>query len=233
MAVWSEVSTCEITNYRRIDGEFFHPNYIKAESTILQNEITKPLGQLGRFIIGPFGSAFHVSNYDNTSRYRYVRGKDVKPFTLLNDDNVYIPEKNYRRLVKYALQKDDLLISVVGTLGNVAIVPEGVQGIFSCKSTVFRNAKIDPCFLLAYFNSSYGKDCLLRRQRGAIQTGLNKEDLKTVPVPLLPEAEIINISNNIKKALKLSADSQSLYTQAQELLERELGLDKIKFETPL
>jgi len=153
MAVWSEVSTCEITNYRRIDGEFFHPNYIKAESTILQNEITKPLGQLGRFIIGPFGSAFHVSNYDNTSRYRYVRGKDVKPFTLLNDDNVYIPEKNYRRLVKYALQKDDLLISVVGTLGNVAIVPEGVQGIFSCKSTVFRNAKIDPCFLLAYFNS--------------------------------------------------------------------------------
>ncbi|MDD2598246.1 MAG: restriction endonuclease subunit S [Kiritimatiellae bacterium] len=233
MAVWSVVNTSEMSKYRRIDGEFFHPNYLVAEDLVLRSENVKALGHLGDFIIGPFGSAFHVNNYDKTSVFRYVRGKDVKPFALLNDDNVYMPEKDYQRLAKYAIQEDDLLISVVGTLGNVAIVPGDIEGIFSCKSTVFRNSKVDPYYLLAYFNSLYGKTCLLRRQRGAIQTGLNKEDLKTVPVPLLTELEQSIIGKSIKKALELSRRSQSLYAQAQELLERELGLDKLVFNKPL
>jgi len=233
MAVWSNVNTQEIAKFRRIDGEFFHPKYIQAEDIIHRYNNVKSLGKLGDFLIGPFGSAFHVSNYDDKSCYRYVRGKDVKPFSLLNDDNVYMPEKDYKRLQKYALQEEDLLISVVGTLGNVAIVPEDVKGIFSCKSTVFRNSKVDPYFLLAYFNSTYGRECLLRRQRGAIQTGLNKEDLKTVPVPLLPNDEQYTIGKNVKHALKLLISSNAFYAQAQEILEGELGLNKIKFEKPL
>lgn len=186
MAVWSITNVVEITRNNRIDSEYFHPSYLEAEEKVLSVQ-NKRLGHVGEFLIGPFGSAFHVSNYTLYSPYRYIRGKDVKPFTLLDDDSVYMPEKDYKRLEKYAVETNDLLISVVGTLGNVAIVPPDVKGIFSCKSTVFRNSKVDPYYLLAYFNSIYGKSCLLRRQRGAIQTGLNKDDLKTVPVPMFSE----------------------------------------------
>lgn len=230
MAVWSTTSVIEITENRRIDSEFFHPEYIATENFVNRFQNLEALGKLGKFKIGPFGSAFHVSNYDPNSKYRYVRGKDVKPFSLLDDDNVYMPEKEYNRLVKYALQKDDLLISVVGTLGNVAIVPEGIEGVFSCKSTVFRESKVDPYYLLAYFNSKYGKLCLLRRQRGAIQAGLNKEDLKTVPVPLVDEQEQVYIGDKIKQSLYLAEQSKTLYTQATQLLEDALGLNNIEFK---
>jgi type I restriction enzyme S subunit len=230
MAVWSKTSVIEITDNRRIDSEFFHPEYITTENLINQFEHLETLGKLGKFKIGPFGSAFHVSNYEPNSKYRYVRGKDVKPFSLQDDDNVYMPEKDYNRLIRYALQKDDLLISVVGTLGNVAIVPEGVEGIFSCKSTVFRESKVDPYYLLAYFNSKYGRLCLLRRQRGAIQMGLNKEDLKTVPVPLIDEELQTSIGEKIKRSLHLANHSKSLYTQATQMLEDALGLNNIEFK---
>lgn len=230
MAVWSTTRVIEITENRRIDSEFFHPVYLSTEEVVNSYETIQTLGKLGQFLIGPFGSAFHVNNYDPNSKYRYVRGKDVKPFSLKDDDNVYMPEKDYKRLIKYALAKDDLLISVVGTLGNVAIVPEGFEGIFSCKSTVFRNSKVDPYYLLAYFNSKYGRLCLLRRQRGAVQTGLNKEDLKTVPVPLVKETVQKEIGEKIRRSLQLSQQSKSLYSQATQLLNEALGINNIQFK---
>lgn len=230
MAQWSKTNVIEITQNRRIDSEFFHPTYINAENFVNNCPNVICLGQIGKFIIGPFGSAFHVNNYDQNSEFRYVRGKDVKPFTLLDDDNVYMPEKDFKRLSRYALEKGDLLISVVGTLGNVAIVPENIKGIFSCKSTVFRNSKINPYYLLAYFNSNYGKQCLLRRQRGAIQMGLNKEDLKTVPVPIIKKENQEAIGKKIYTSLKLNEQSKRLYKEATTLLESELGLIDFKFE---
>lgn len=229
MAVWSITNIVEITRNNRIDSEYFHPSYLKAEEKVLSVK-NKRLGHLGEFLIGPFGSAFHVSNYTPHSPYRYIRGKDVKQFTLLDDDSVYMPEKDYKRLEKYAVETDDLLISVVGTLGNVAIVPPNVKGIFSCKSTVFRNSKVDPYYLLAYFNSIYGKSCLLRRQRGAIQTGLNKDDLKTVPIPMFSEEK--KIGELVRKSLDKRDESKLLYNQAQQLLECELGLKNIVLEKP-
>ena len=231
MAVWSETNVTEVNKAKRIDSEYFHPDFIAAEAKVIAQQ-TKPLGLLGKFLIGPFGSAFQVSNYDPNSPYRYIRGKDVKPFQLLDDDSVYMPPSDFFRLEKYAVQTDDLLISVVGTLGNVAVVPEDVQGIFSCKSTVFRDATVDPYFLLAYLNCRYGRSCLLRRQRGAIQAGLNKEDLKSIPIPQISESKQILIGNLVKCSLVKSNQSNTLYLEAQSLLEKELGFDKLVLEKP-
>jgi type I restriction enzyme S subunit len=230
MAVWSKINVLDITKNKRIDSEFFHPKYIIAETTVTNNLNVSFLGKLGEFVIGPFGSAFHVNNYDRNSSYQYIRGKDVKPFKLQEDDNVYIPEKDYQRLSKYAVKEGDLIISVVGTLGNVAIVPKDVKGIFSCKSTIFRNISVDPFFLLTYLNSKIGRDCLLRRQRGAIQTGLNKEDLKTVPVPIFDSNIQVLCGNKVREALRLSQTSKSLFAEATNLLEEELHLNSIQFK---
>lgn len=231
MAVWSETSIANISTSKRIDSEYFHPEYISAEAIVLRNN-TKTLKMLGRFLIGPFGSAFHVTNYDPNSSFRYIRGKDVKPFQLLDDDSVYMPPKDYERLSKYAVKTNDLLISVVGTLGNVAVVPEDLRGIFSCKSTIFRDSSVDPYFLLAYFNSKYGRNCLLRRQRGAIQAGLNRDDLEQVPVPIFNSKLQTEIGLSVRTALEKNKLSKSLYTQAQELLEKELGLSQLVLERP-
>lgn len=235
MAVWSETNVAEISEHKRIDSEFFNPKYVLSEQKVRNVENVIELGSLGKFLIGPFGSAFHVTNYESNSDYRYIRGKDVKPFRLQDNDNVYMPEKDFKRLIKYAVLPDDLLITVVGTkdtVGYVSIVPKNEKGIFSCKSTVFRNVSIDAYYLLAYLNSSYGKDCLFRRQRGAIQVGLNKDDLKTIPIPLFSAVHHEEIGNKVKEALKLEKQSKVLYGQAEDLLDKELGLNKLVFVNP-
>jgi type I restriction enzyme, S subunit len=233
MATWSQPSLFETHLNRRIDSEFFGPAYIEAENRTRQGS-TDDLGNLGAFVPGPFGSAFHVKNYDFTSSYRYIRGRDVKPFFLLEDDNRFVPEVDFHRLQKYAVGPNDLMISVVGTLGNVSICTKNdTPAIFSCKSTLFRARIVDPYYLLAFLNCKYGALCLLRRQRGAVQTGLNIEDLRTVPVPRFESVVETQIANKIRFAYKALQDSKKSYGEAQQLLESELGLDKLIFQNPM
>jgi type I restriction enzyme, S subunit len=202
LAVWSIVNFSQIPFDWRLDAEYFQPQYLELDK-LLSNSNIELWGSLkGDFITGPFGSAFTVDNYVDQSLYRYIRGKDVKPFFLLENDNAYMPEKEFKNLEKYSLYVDDLLVSVVGTLGNVAIVDKDLgQAIFSCKSTVFRSKSINPYYLCAYLNSSIGQAYFQRKPRGAIQTGLNLDDLHTIPIFIPSPEKQVEIGKLVKNAL--------------------------------
>jgi type I restriction enzyme S subunit len=152
----------------------------------------------------------------------------------LNDDNRYLPASHFYRLRQYEVRNQDLMISVVGTLGNVAIcTEEDVPAMFSCKSTLFRSNEADPYFLLAYLNSAPGQLCMLRRQRGAIQAGLNMEDLRTIPVPRFGKETEEVIAATVRSAHRNLIVSRQKYEAAQQMLESELGLNKLTFLKPV
>lgn len=227
-AVWSAIGYAKLPSDSRLDSEYYQPEYLKLDD-LLVGKTMKQWGELkGNFIVGPFGSSFTVDNYVENSPYRYVRGKDVKPFFLRDDDNAYMPKNDFERLDRYALQAGDLLISVVGTLGNVSIVEDDIgRAIFSCKSTAYRSLDIDPYYLCTYLNSRIGQAYLGRKPRGALQTGLNLDDLKTIPI-YLPSHDLQNVIGDLVRASRSKwKESDTLYTQAETLLMTELGLDTL------
>jgi len=224
MAVISRVEISALDPTKRIDAEYYQPVYL-AEERLLGNTRRKQLRHYGDFITGPFGSEFNVENYAKDTIYRYVRGKDVKPFQIANDDNVYIPKNDYDRLNKHSLSSGDILISVVGTLGNAAIITDDcLPAIFSCKSTAFRSRNIDSYYLITYLNCKYGHNLLVRRTRGTVQTGLNIDDLRTLPIMEPARTHISLVSKKTREALRLFKDSFSTYTRAEHILFAELGL---------
>jgi restriction endonuclease S subunit len=223
------VDSDKLEETTRLDAEYYHPEYLNIENKLLNTanyRLWKDIN--GKFITGPFGSAFNVENYVSNTAYRFIRGKDVKAFFLLDDDNVYIPEKDFERLKKYALLKGDILISVVGTLGNAVIVDKNnTPAVFSCKSTAFRAEALNPFFLIAYLNCQFGKELLQRKVRGAVQTGLNIDDLRSLPI-YLPNTEFQNkIANLVINAKNNFEKSKLLYSQAESLLLSELGIKDI------
>ncbi len=230
MITYSIIQKSQVKRVHRLDAEYFQPEYLELEKKIYSTSSYKLWGKIeGRFITGPFGSEFGVENYTIDTRYRYVRGKDVKEFFLLDDDNVYIPEEDYERLKKYSLRESDILVSVVGTLGNTAIVDGSVTpAIFSCKSTVFRTNSINPYYFITYLNSRYGYELLERSVRGAVQTGLNIDDLKSLPVFIPSEMVQESIASFVLDAKHEHDRSKILYSQAEDLLLKELGLKDFK-----
>ena len=212
----------------RLDTEYYQKEYLRYDQLIESKEYQR-LEDVSDFLIGPFGSAFNTENYEisESASYRYVRGRDIKPFVLMSDDNRYLPKADFERLEKYSLKEDDILVSVVGTLGNASIVmANNLPAIFSNKSSVLRNITVNPYYLLTYLNSRHGRNLSLRMTRGAIQTGLNLDDLKSLNVPVFSIEFQLQIESVVKQAHQTQEHGKALYQEAEALLLAELGLDK-------
>ena len=214
----SEIMLSELEFSGRIDAEYYQKKYLQYQEMV-QKRNGCQMGQICHFLIGPFGSAYDTSDYVDTPDYRYVRGQDVKPFFLQDTSPKYMAKEDYIRLKKYALQEGDVLLSVVGTLGNACIVQgQNLPAIFSCKSTAIRTDDIDPYFLLAYLNSRYGRQLLLRKERGAVQKGLNLDDLKSLDIPLLSSEFQKKIRSTSLNASKAIVHATEKYKIAQDCL---------------
>lgn len=235
MITYSIIKKSQLEGAHRLDADYYQPEYLELQRRLLSTKTYKLWKDLeGKFITGPFGSEFNVENYEPDGKYRYVRGKDVKEFFLQNDDNVYIPEKDFERLKKYALQDGDILTSVVGTPGITAIVDkEKIPAIFSCKSTAFRSDDINPFYFIAYLNSKFGYKLLERSVRGALQTGLNIGDLESLPVFIPSDKVQEEVAKLVKESKTELENSKSLYSQAEQVLLEELGLQDFSVEDGL
>ncbi|MBU1327210.1 restriction endonuclease subunit S [Patescibacteria group bacterium] len=233
--VYSIIQKSQLEGARRLDAEYYQPEYLHLVNDLVRTHSYKSWnGIKGKFTTGPFGSEFNVENYVTEGKYRYIRGKDVKEFIIADNDNVYIPEKDFERLKKYSLDEGDILISVVGTLGNVAIVDKySLPAIFSCKSTVFRTDSINPHYLISYLNSKYGKNLLLRCMRGHIQVGLNIDDLKYLLIFIPPKGKQEEIGRLFLKSQESLSESKRVYVRAEKLLLDELGLADFQFSEDL
>ncbi len=208
----------------RIDGEYYHP-IILNRLNLLDHKDNDVLNNLVKFIVGPFGSTVTIDKYVDQSKYRYIRNRDINNFIICDDDPAFIPENVYELLKQFHVQENDLLLTVVGTLGKVAIAQsKDTHSIFSCKSTLLRSKILNPYYLLAYLNSPTGQIFSLRGKRGSIQKGLNLSDLKEIKV-FLPSSDFQNqIEQIIKKSFDLLSQSKNLYSQAEQLIMSQLGL---------
>ena len=220
----SVVSFKDLNFEFRIDAEYYRAEVLNSIK-LLDRKDSAVLSDLVSFVIGPFGSTVTVDQYVSQSNFRYIRNKDINDFQICDDEQAYIPENVYKALPQFHIKENDLLITVVGTLGKVAIATKkDTASIFSCKSTIIRAKNIDPFYLLTYLNSSVGQLFSLRGVRGAIQQGLNLSDLKEIKVFLPSIGFQKNIRGIINKAFDFLAAAGCLYSQAEKILLSELGL---------
>lgn len=221
----SEVMLNDLEYSGRLDSEYYRPEWLAYENLIKKRN-AKPLSSFANFLIGPFGSAFTVENYTEDKTFRYIRGKDVKPMRLMDDDNVYMPKIDFERLSKYSLKKNDLLVSVVGTIGNAAIIgEESLPAIFSCKSTVVRVDGINSHYLLTYLNTKFGKSLLCRKERGAVQKGLNLDDLKRIDIYEAGSVFQEAIAQAYKVSAFMNKSSNSTFEKAENFLLKTFNLE--------
>jgi type I restriction enzyme, S subunit len=234
MAVWSQATLSGITIFDRCDGEYFLPAYIKNENELAQIDTT------------PLPTMFHVSDgnhlsvskhFSNDVGIPYFRGQDINDFFLENAYPIMIPEKVFSTpmMTRSHFYVGDVLLSIVGTIGSLSIVPESLgPATGSCKIAILRSkGYYSPFVLAAFLLSRFGQLQIRRNTRGAVQMGLILKDLVRVHVPIFEETAANQIEHLVKQAIEANRKSKTAYTQAQHLLESELGLDKLSFQKPV
>lgn len=132
------------------------------------------------------------------TNHPYIRITDMSYNTISTDNLLYISDETFSRISRYTISKDDLYISIAGTIGYVGKIPEYIDGANlteNCAKLSNFSNEIYRDFLLYYLRSSKGNGELLSRKGGASQPKLALERIKTVPVPVPPIEVQIRISN--------------------------------------
>ena len=148
---------------------------------LLENCISKK----SDLVDGPFGSSINTKvDYTDTGDIPVIRTKNVDFMTFNPKDLKFITKEKYEQIKRSQILPGDIILTKVGTIGNVCIFPnifsEGVLSTTgSCRIRVAAH-KINNIFLGYYL--LYYKEKLLKIASTGVQPFLNMTHIKNIQV---------------------------------------------------
>lgn len=153
---------------------------------------------------------------ENTG-YKYIRVSDMKDGTVLTDKLLYVPYDIFPSISRYIIHKEDVYITVAGTIGRVGKIPEEIDGanltenanrlVFSC---------IQQDWLIKWLESSIVQSQIVNVTTKVGQPKLAIKRIQELLIPLPPLAEQKRIVAKIEELLPYI----DRYGQARNKLEQ-------------
>ena len=100
------------------------------------------------------------------------------------------------------IRAGDILLSIVGSIGKVAIAPENIDFTAQRSVSVIKTLFLDNTYLTLVFSSPYFQTTLIKKSSGTAQKGIYLGELKQILIPLPPINEQLKIVNKFNVLLK-------------------------------
>ncbi len=169
---------------------------------------------------GPFGSSLKKEFYVRKGYKIYGQEQVISGDPFLGD--YYINEDKYLELNSCRIKPHDILISLVGTVGKVLLLPENCEpGIINPRLIkISLNTKIyQPQFFKYYFESSAVKSFYSSETKGTTMDVLNLGIIKTIPFPICSIQEQDKIIKSIESRLSVADKIEETISQSLQQAE--------------
>ena len=240
MAVWSQTNLSNVRDsFGRIDAEFYRPKSLEAFSrvTAVNHE------RLGRLVIDGYRVVYENTKIidpsevsDTAARFLQATNVAKNGLTIELDSIGYVNERDWLRYPKGRVKAGELLIEVKGQAEKVTVVPDGFPDRTLISGSLFKltakSERISPWYLFAFLSSQYGKLLRDRLKTNTLIGFVSKPQLYSIPIFLPDPADEQALALLTQESVRLNTLAHELYGQAQQLLEKELGLDKLTFQMP-
>lgn len=146
---------------------------------------------------------------DIQSGIPYVRVVDMKGGRVLVDQLRHTSSEIAAQYRRSKLVAGDLLISIRGHVGRMALVPEGLEGANITQDTArLAIAGANPLFVRELLEHRSSRIWMAERTRGAAVKGINLGDLKRFPVISPPRSEQDEFAASIAQIEKVRVDAE-------------------------
>lgn len=132
----------------------------------------------------------------------YIRVRDLNDvvFASLSANYEYVDDETQKAISRYITTTDDVLISIVGTVGLTAIVDKSLNMANLTENCVkvTKLHGISPEYLLLYLRSQHGSEEIKKGTVGAVQAKLPIKNIQALSVPLLPQSDLQLLNDTLK-----------------------------------
>ena len=134
---------------------------------------------------------------EDTDGVLFIRGGDIADWHVLSGQLRTISQEISRQYKRTLLRGGEIVMSLVGNPGQVAIVPESLRGANIARQTALIRLRpdVDTRFVMYFLGSRAGQEALVAHSRGSVQQVINLRELKTVGIPTPPLSEQRAIAN--------------------------------------
>lgn len=228
MAVISIVKLSEFEKARRIDAEYYQPEYLEVEKQLLRTKFVY-FKDLVKEIIHP--KEIKREYEEEKKDYLFLLAQNVRPLMLDLSERKYISEEKAKLLSKNKLENGDILFVRSGNVGDVAVYFGKPENVISSADLLIAKPNSNfkyPFYIGIFLNTKMGKTLLLRGVYSGLQPHIAPSYLHAIIIPLFPENFIKEVEKLFFQAQELLFKSENLYSQAESILLSELGLQDFK-----
>ena len=135
---------------------------------------------------------------DEKTNHIYIRVTDMKNSTIMLDDLKYISDEVYSQILNYVISKDDIYVTIAGTIGNVGEVPDELDGMNLTENAAkVCNISIDKSFLCKVLSSEFVQKQFRFQTHQVTMAKLALERILDTLIPIAPIDEQTKISRII------------------------------------
>jgi type I restriction enzyme S subunit len=193
----------------RLDTDYYNPDAISVIQKIKKRGDYETFGSSGD--VWGFG-AYELCNQIQESiavdAPGFIKIGDIKPPFVDVDLVLGVTEKTHAILSSAQVKSGDLLVSIAGTIGAAAIVPETRRKLSANQAIVKYRAnqeKLDAYFVCAYSLSNAFNLITAREAGGAVQKNLYLYNFLTIPIPRPKHLVQKYIGDKVRQAERLRA----------------------------
>ena len=166
------------------------------------------------------GFAFRSEQYTD-SGIRIIRIANVQKGYIEDSAPVFYPTES-KEAQKYMLSSGDLLMSLTGNVGRVALIgenflPAALNQRVACLR-IKNETVLNKNFLFNFLNSDYFEGMCIASSKGVAQKNMSTEWLKEYEIPLFPVEKQLEIASILDKLATLVSFRKQQLAKLDELV---------------
>jgi restriction endonuclease S subunit len=162
-----------------------------------------------------------------------ISARDINDYKIDLSNPRYISEEDFTKETKRTnVQADDILLTIVGTIGRCAIIPKNFANFTLQRSVAVINTNQYPQYILTYFDSPNFQNQLSKKAIGTAQKGVYLKSLantKIIVPPLEEQKQIASLFQSIENAMEQVEGQEKSLLQLKNKLLTDLCSKKQQF----